>query len=1089
MFSVATELARGAKQAMPLEQWQKYLQPGRVLERGGVKFPLRADELKYGPMAKVSDPSLPAESWWNQGTIKPEDFAKLLEDIGGQEGGGYPAFRTLPSGSDQIGILRKPGDPRAMFYENQYQLPGERLGQSEELTLLPGSNFTPSTGHFGGQPGLLSWSRQTRRPVTGTTPANVDAKASELASAAGDDFNILGPMGQDQYRKAAANSLGVKSGETATHLEEIQSDWHQRAREEGYAADDNEFEKWFNNKWRVVPSEYGEPGQVDLQRYGTYGAEEGHDRGPRWLTVHSQWSPERAEQAMIEYRRDFKQDFKNKPPRAPYEKTYPELELKKGIANAIHNGDSYVTWTTGDQQADRWGQALRNSVDEIHWQKTPEGKYTVIPMKGGREVGADADERFKNLDANQLEDLLGVDVAKKVTGGEGIKGPLDDVERKKLASYEQQWDEGVQNNWTLDEQREYLDLVRRGDINDPNSGVISGDNLTVGGAGMRLFYDRKVPEAARKLAAQYGGEVTKIKIPGERSTELPSQSDSLLNDLRSYDPLDLQPDELHDHIDDVLREIVGEDTDAVPPAISRAVDEVIKTHKDGDATLNGWRRSVDMLDHELRTYVGNQAKHQEVHALRITPEMRKKVMEAGLPLFSAGALAGMGTGLYGETGEPVQGYAEGGPVDLPTDVFPSQHDDVDLWVAKELARRRAINEFSNTVFADDIRRRQMDRAENAADAERHTHWDSYGSGTPNFDWTDSLNEPARSILKAAQIYVKDPLEFVMGMRPMEPGENFGDYQTEQGINTALTVGTGATGMAALGKLGKGALRLMRARPWTAAALAGSGMVGGAHAASPNSDFEDMVAGHAKGGSILSRLPAYARPLHEALYDLPADEGTGSASAAPGPTIAPGTGSRTATPSPAAPGGPRAGLPVVPPPDPRSIPVPFHPDTGVSQGATPRTNPVHAFIDQLWSNPEMSDPRSVRNNNPGNIEHGDDWQGLAKEQPDKRFAKFTAPEYGARAMVRILQNYNRKYGLATLPQLIGRWAPPGENDTAAYVARVSKLAGLDPKAVVDFHDPDQMFRLTKAMATVESGDPTGGFSDDVFRKGVELAGVG
>jgi len=38
------------------------------------------------------------------------------------------------------------------------------------------------------------------------------------------------------------------------------------------------------------------------------------------------------------------------------------------------------------------------------------------------------------------------------------------------------------------------------------------------------------------------------------------------------------------------------------------------------------------------------------------------------------------------------------------------------------------------------------------------------------------------------------------------------------------------------------------------------------------------------------------------------------------------------------------------------------------------------------------PRGIRNHNPGNIEKGDPWQGLAADQSgDPRFAVFAAPE--------------------------------------------------------------------------------------------------
>ena len=37
---------------------------------------------------------------------------------------------------------------------------------------------------------------------------------------------------------------------------------------------------------------------------------------------------------------------------------------------------------------------------------------------------------------------------------------------------------------------------------------------------------------------------------------------------------------------------------------------------------------------------------------------------------------------------------------------------------------------------------------------------------------------------------------------------------------------------------------------------------------------------------------------------------------------------------------------------------------------------------------MAIPRGIRNNNPGNIRHSDQWKGLTPEQPDPDFCTFS-----------------------------------------------------------------------------------------------------
>jgi hypothetical protein len=87
-------------------------------------------------------------------------------------------------------------------------------------------------------------------------------------------------------------------------------------------------------------------------------------------------------------------------------------------------------------------------------------------------------------------------------------------------------------------------------------------------------------------------------------------------------------------------------------------------------------------------------------------------------------------------------------------------------------------------------------------------------------------------------------------------------------------------------------------------------------------------------------------------------------------------------------------------------------------------------------------RGLRNNNPGNIRHGIDWDGLSTDQgSDSEFAQFISPEYGIRAMFKILKTYDTKYNLATIEGIIARWAPPSENDTEAYIAFIENYTGL------------------------------------------------
>lgn len=139
------------------------------------------------------------------------------------------------------------------------------------------------------------------------------------------------------------------------------------------------------------------------------------------------------------------------------------------------------------------------------------------------------------------------------------------------------------------------------------------------------------------------------------------------------------------------------------------------------------------------------------------------------------------------------------------------------------------------------------------------------------------------------------------------------------------------------------------------------------------------------------------------------------------------------------------------------------------------------------------PRGIRNNNPGNIRHSAaNWQGQSQRQPDTAFITFDSPEYGIRALARILINYQVHHHLQTVEQIINRWAPPTENLTAAYVRAVARGAGVSPTARIDLtHNRALLARIVTAIISHENGSPSRlgrdqWYSLDVIQRGVNMA---
>ena len=138
------------------------------------------------------------------------------------------------------------------------------------------------------------------------------------------------------------------------------------------------------------------------------------------------------------------------------------------------------------------------------------------------------------------------------------------------------------------------------------------------------------------------------------------------------------------------------------------------------------------------------------------------------------------------------------------------------------------------------------------------------------------------------------------------------------------------------------------------------------------------------------------------------------------------------------------------------------------------------------------PRGLRNGNPLNIRHtkGSLWNGQIGN--DGAFCIFMDKVWGYRAGFRLLNTYNKKYGLYSVENIIRRWAPPADgNDTEGYIKRVCELTGMRESDTVVFEIPSREENrkaksLVRAMAMVENGCRAEMIAMEDIERGFEMA---
>jgi hypothetical protein len=270
---------------------------------------------------------------------------------------------------------------------------------------------------------------------------------------------IRSPEGAEEFGGVGAHFGGEKNilasmrlkdrtgpnGEKLLHLEELQSDWHQRGREHGYKNN-----KITRNKDDIIRDIDNVVDQLrsrpDVQYAPT---EEDWKRNP---DLQAKYDALNQEVSGVR-----QNDNPRAVPDAPFKKNWEEMALKRLIHHAAEKGYHGIVVTSGAEQADRY--SLAKHIHSIMLTPNPYSNKETHPYhfwafdKEGERVADDI------VNEEKLQEYIGKEPAQQLLS--------------------------TQPN-------------RLGER------MVSGTNLVTGDQGMKGFYDKKVPNILNGIGKKYG---------------------------------------------------------------------------------------------------------------------------------------------------------------------------------------------------------------------------------------------------------------------------------------------------------------------------------------------------------------------------------------------------------------------------------------------------------------------------------------------------------------------------------------------------------------------------------------------------------
>jgi hypothetical protein len=327
-------------------------------------------------------------------TTSREDLQHLAEDVARDR------LRSSSTSAPRYGSYVLPGGDN--YRELLMTLPEDnpkvqRLkNQITEITELPSAQTT-----WNGEDRTAAYDRLYKEMVDAGGSFAAQNRNAFRSSHWPDEIN---PVGHVRF-----NDRTGPNGEKLLHLEELQSDWHQKGRKGRY----------------VDPQKpFGIP--TSQEKFATRAeAEAAADAAkiPHTL-INDERTSQRPEGAV---------------PDAPFKKTWPEFLFKRMVRYAAENGYDGISWTPGEEQAARYD--LSKQVKDLEYDPHPHeqrlraydhsgteliNEADVPPSKLADYVGKEAAQKLlqSEKESDGWQRLSGVDLK---VGGEGMKGFYDKI--------------------------------------------------------------------------------------------------------------------------------------------------------------------------------------------------------------------------------------------------------------------------------------------------------------------------------------------------------------------------------------------------------------------------------------------------------------------------------------------------------------------------------------------------------------------------------------------------------------------------------------------------------------------------------------